>query len=1224
MTGLSGLFKLSSPLRQLWHALPQGHSLENDEWLRRHRGIVWLLWLHAAGLPVFALIANRHLTLGFVGGLALAGLAALAICPRLAPRLRAALATIGLILASALVVHISGGFIESHFHFFVMMAVIVLYQDWLPFLLALISVVLDHGVIGMLAPTMVYNHPAALHHPWTWALIHGGFILAESAALLIYWRLNETAQLDLSREKERASDKQLARERNKLQVVLHSLGDGLCVVDAAWKIQMINHQAELLFGEVAHALVDRTAHRMIFTGSEECREDCLIIDATLSSLVSGKPYRTDDGVLVRADGQRMAISLVVTPLLSDGEVIGAVLVFRDISRRKQAEQEQQQTEDLLRRIQAGLSELAKSPQVYGESLQEAFQTVTRVAAECLHAERVSIWFFTTDRSAIQCVDLYRLAAREHSQGMTLMATDYPNYFQELDAERIVAADDVHTDSRTAEFTASYLAPLGITSMLDVPIRSEGKMVGVICHEHTGPMRHWTLEEQHLAVSVANTLALAIEAADRRKMEQALRISEGRLTTTVQSTNIGIWDWNLNSNEVYLSPEWKRQLGYDDHELDNTFQEWERRIHPEDHDRSLGAIEAYLTGRTTWYENEHRLRHKDASYRWILARGTKIKNEGELSSRMVGIHIDVTDRKLVEELLRQAKETAEAASRAKSQFLANMSHEIRTPMNGVLGMAELLLRCALGDKERHLTESIHRSGTVLLAIINDILDFSKIEAGKMQLEAIPFEIRRTIQEAVDLAMLEAQKKQLKLSWHIAEDIPVHLLGDPIRLRQILVNLVGNAVKFTKQGVIEVAVSLESRSGELYGLSVMVRDSGIGISPEVQAHIFDAFSQADGSTTRKYGGTGLGLAIVKQFVTLMGGTIQLQSGLGAGSTFQFTAYFKRVAPTVHTLLPALTSPGGPDSEPIPSGPAQPAGARILLVEDNPVNREVARGMLEALNCRIDTAENGREAVAAVEEAEYSLVFMDYQMPEMDGFTATRLIREREATFVKRETQDEIRTTSDERRRMPRVPIVGLTAHAMQGDRELCLTAGMDDYLTKPFTLSQLEQVLARWLPQAITAQFDRYSPSLSSSGQQTGGEQQVVPPEAGTLEGRNVELVSIDQKALAAIRALQRPGQPDILARVLSQYIETSQGTVDRIRCAVQSRDAAEMRAAAHQLKSSSAQLGASALAADCRELEMMGAGQELERADEALQKLERHYVAACDAFQDELTKGRATA
>ncbi len=290
--------------------------------------------------------------------------------------------------------------------------------------------------------------------------------------------------------------------------------------------------------------------------------------------------------------------------------------------------------------------------------------------------------------------------------------------------------------------------------------------------------------------------------------------------------------------------------------------------------------------------EHRLRHKDASYRWILARGTEIKNEGELSSRMVGIHIDVTDRKLVEELLRQAKETAEAASRAKSQFLANMSHEIRTPMNGVLGMAELLLRCALGDKERHLTESIHRSGTVLLAVINDILDFSKIEAGKMQLEAIPFEIRRTIQEAVDLAMLAAQGKHLRLSHQIDPNVPHYLLGDPARLRQVLVNLLGNAIKFTERGTIALIVDLESHTHGLCGLSVCVADTGIGIPPEVHPYIFEAFSQADGSTTRKYGGTGLGLAIVKQLVTLMGGTVELQSRLGEGSAFRFVVYFKRM--------------------------------------------------------------------------------------------------------------------------------------------------------------------------------------------------------------------------------------------------------------------------------------------------------------------------------------------
>jgi len=437
-------------------------------------------------------------------------------------------------------------------------------------------------------------------------------------------------------------------------------------------------------------------------------------------------------------------------------------------------------------------------------------------------------------------------------------------------------------------------------MLDVPILSEGRMIGVICHEHIGAMRRWTREEQHFATSIANAVALAIEAADRRKVEQALRTSEERLTMTVQSANIGIWDWDLKSNVVYLSPEWKRQLGYEDHELGNTFTEWKSRLHPDDYDRVWNTIEAYLLARPTRFELEHRLRHKDGSYRWILGRGTAIKSDTALSNRMVGINIDVTDQKAAEETLRHAKETAEAVSRAKSQFLANMSHEIRTPMNGVLGMADLLLRCALDHRERYLAESIHRSGTVLLAIINDILDFSKVEAGKLQLEAIPFEVRRTIQEAVDLLGPAAQKKHLKLSWQIDHDIPSYLLGDPIRLRQIVVNLVGNAVKFTEQGSIKVCVALEDQRVDLHGLSVTVHDTGIGIAPEVQAHIFDAFSQADGSTTRKYGGTGLGLAIVKQLVTLMGGNIKLWSHPGEGSIFRFTAYFAQCNPVHSPVL------------------------------------------------------------------------------------------------------------------------------------------------------------------------------------------------------------------------------------------------------------------------------------------------------------------------------------
>ena len=1010
-----------------------------------------------------------------------------------------------------------------------------------------------------------------------------------------------------------ASDTQLAQERNKIQAVLHSMGDGLCVVDSEWKIRMINNQAELLFGKDAQALEERPVYHMISPGPEEYREECLIVDATFPPLASGEPYRTDDGLLVTADGELVPISLVVTPMLSDGGVIGAVLVFRDISRQKQLECERQQTEGLLRRIQAGLSELAKSPRIYGANLQEAFQTVTRVAAECLHTERASIWFFTTDRSAIHCVDLYQLIGRDHSQGLALSATAYPRYFQELDTERIVAADDAQRDPRTAEFTEGYLAPLGITSMLDVPILSEGKMIGVICHEHIGDMRHWTREEQHFATSVANTVALAIEAADRRKAEQALRTSEGRLSMTVQNTNIGIWDWDVSSNDVYLSPEWKRQLGYEDHELKNTFQEWEGRLHPEDHDRALGAIRSYLSRRESQFDLEHRLRHKDGSYRWILSRGTLITNDGELSTRMIGIHIDVTDRKTAEEMLRQAKEAAEAANRAKSQFLANMSHEIRTPMNGVLGMAELLLRCSLSDKEYHLAESIHRSGTVLLAIINDILDFSKIEAGKLHLETIPFEVRRTIQEAVDLLEPAAQKKQLKLSRQIDHNIPVYLLGDPIRLRQVIVNLVANAIKFTEQGLIEVSVRLESQKEEQYGLSVTVRDTGIGISTEVQAHIFDAFCQADGSTTRKYGGTGLGLAIVKQLVTLMGGNIQLRSHPDEGSSFQFAACFKRCDP-IHTLLPA-TPACGLDPEVSDQRQVRPAEGRILLVEDNPVNLEVACGMLATFNCRIETAANGLEAAAAMAKTEYALVFMDCQMPEMDGFTATRLIREREA---------QVKERSGEQRATRRVPIIALTAHAMQGYRELCLAAGMDDYLTKPFTLSQLEQVLARWLPRQITAQADGHERPRIFTPQHSGVGQQDPISKTSEHDGNGVGSTIIDQAALAGIRALQRPDRPDILARALSQYIETSQEMVDRIRHAILSKDSAELHAAAHRLKSSSAQLGACALATVCRDLEMMGAGQELGRADEMLNKLERHYAAACAAFQGELSKGRTAA
>ncbi|MBX3325893.1 MAG: PAS domain S-box protein [Nitrospira sp.] len=1028
--------------------------------------------------------------------------------------------------------------------------------------------------------------------------------------------LSSTEMQELYAQLKQTSDTQLAQERKKLQTVLHSLGDGLCVVGAEWKIQMVNHQAEMLLGETADVLIDRPVYRMISPGPKEYQEECLVTDATFPPLASGEPYRTDDGLLIRADGRLLPISLVVTPMSLEGIVVGAVLVFRDITHQKQVERERQQTEDLLRRIQSGLSELAESPEIYDGNLEQAFRTITRVAAVFLCVERVSIWFFTEHHSTIQCAKLYQSATQEYSQGLVLAASTYPRYFQALESEQLIVADDARRDSNTREFADGYLASQGITSMLDVPIRSGGRMVGVICHEHIGPRRHWTLEEQHFAVSVANTLALALEAADRKKVEQALRTSEGRLTTTVHSTNIGIWDWDLSTNDVYLSPEWKRQLGYDDHELAGSFEEWRSRLHPDDRDQTWGAIEGYLLAHTAQFELEHRLRHKDGSYRWILTRGTSIKNAGDLSARMVGINIDVTDRKLVEEALRQAKDAAEAANQAKSQFLANMSHEIRTPMNGVLGLTELLLRYPLNEKERHLTQSIHQSGSVLLSIINDILDFSKIEAGKLQLERIPFDVRRTIEEAVAVSAPTAEQKGLRLSCQIDPQLPLSLVGDPTRLRQIIVNLVSNAVKFTEQGAITVSAELKESSDRGNGLSVTVTDTGIGISSDAQEHIFDAFSQADGSTTRKYGGTGLGLAIVKQLVTLMGGTIELQSHPGEGTCFRFTVYCKRSDMPVSRSAEPLATPAKRGETVGEQLPVSSGEFRVLLVEDNPTNREVACGMLEMLNCQVDTAENGREAVAAIAKTDYALVFMDCQMPEMDGMTATKLIRACEAERAGPGGDSGSASTR-------RLSIVALTAHAMQGDREHCLSVGMDDYLTKPFTLALLEQMLVRWVPNWSRGELGRSArPSGFGANNVVGDLTKHVSPESDPV-GQPAEAV-IDQTALTGIRVLQRPGQPDLVVRVVTSYLETSPDIVDRIRSAARLQNAMELRAAAHRLKSSSAQLGATAVSADCRELEQMGERQDLSHADEVVDRLEQHYTAACIALRREVTKGSVPA
>lgn len=618
-------------------------------------------------------------------------------------------------------------------------------------------------------------------------------------------------------------------------------------------------------------------------------------------------------------GLRLSLSFKRTLSLSDigqrtivtAAVIGVILttLFVLIARRIQGLNEERLlrgSELRLRKFNGALTALAKSDSLAKGEMQSGFAEINETAAKTLDIARSSIWLYTDDHQYMNCADLYEHQQNRHSKAKKLSAVENPAYFRALDEGRLISAEDAHNHADTRDFREEYLDPLGISSMLDAPVRVEGKVLGAVCLEHIGPARPWSTDEQNFASSLADIVAMAIQASERRKTEQALRI---------------------------------------------------------------------------------------------------------------------------------ARDKALSAERTMSSFLANMSHEIRTPLTSIIGFSESLL-----DRDKVMAERIQtintiiRSGKHLLQLINDILDISKSEANKLEVECVsisPFELLSDVQA---LASLQAQDKGLGFSVNFSFPMPSAIYSDPLRLKQILINLCNNAIKFTDSGHIEVGVSCQRDDQQL---CVEITDTGIGLTDEQQAKLFAPFSQADSSTTRKFGGTGLGLYLSKQLAERLGGTITVASVPKRGSTFTVTVATGSLdAVEFVDSAPRLTS-----DQDATAPVKRNLKGQVLLAEDNTDNQQLISLYIRSAGAQVTIAENGKQAVEKASCQDFDLVLMDMQMPVLDGLGATKQLRQ--LGYDK--------------------PIVALTANAYKEDREKCGNAGADGFLTKPIERKAFFDALAEYLPE-----------------------------------------------------------------------------------------------------------------------------------------------------------------
>ena len=729
-----------------------------------------------------------------------------------------------------------------------------------------------------------------------------------------------------------------------------------------------------------------------------------------------------------------------------------VLAVTDTKERKQTEENLLIRENYVRSQSQTLMQLAKSNTFTQGNLKAALREITEAAARSLDLQRVGVWLYNSDQSKIECIDLYDVSTNQHTADLSVLKANCPAYFQALEEKRSIAVNDVFNDKRTQEFSESYFSMFGVTSVLYAPIWLGQRLVGVVCHQHIGGIRQWTMEEENFAASIADLVKLAIETSERKAAQSALRNSEAKFWAVFERSSNGISLADMDEGIVDINPALCQMLGYSQEEL------WGKRltdyIYPEDLTTDLEYQQIVVENRDR-FKKELRFQHKDGSLVWTDISVSLICDTNNQPEFFFTIIEDITERKRTELELLQTKEAAETSSRAKSEFLATMSHELRTPLNAIMGLSQLLQQKIVGtlnDKQEEYINYIYSSGEQLLALINDILDLSKVETGKEELMLLPLQVQDICNSVISRVCDRALEKKLQLTTEIHPEADV-CIADEGRVKQMLLNLLTNAIKFTPAGKVSLTVKKVPQ-----GMMFTVSDTGIGIDSSQFQFLFEPFKQLDSRLNREYEGTGLGLALTRKLARMHGGDVTVESTLGEGSRFLLflpdpTSQEEWGSRDKGYRVCTKVGEWGKDSffvSPNLSLSVSSTNKRILLVEDEENTAILLQDYLQTIGYEVEKTRDSKSFLERLRNFQPDLILLDVHLSgDVSGWDLLNLVRQ-------------IPSWQD-------LPVVVMTPMGMTVERdaegsnlrERLWEAGANDYLSKPIGIVKLESILMQYL-------------------------------------------------------------------------------------------------------------------------------------------------------------------